>query len=81
MWGDQRQLGHEKEAVCIVRGMGGGRGGLQSVCGKIDAGWDTRKVLNFSTQNKFLQNNFSQNNFSTQNTFLTDDWQELWLRT
>ena len=41
---------------------------------------------NFSTQNNFSQNDFSQNdfsqnNFSTQNTFLTDDWHELWLRT
>jgi len=31
MWGDQRQLGNEKEAVCIVNGEG--------VCEEIDAGW------------------------------------------
>ena len=37
IWGDQRWLGHEKEAVCIVRweGMYVGRSGA----------WDTRKRL------------------------------------
>jgi len=60
MWGEGRQLGHEKEAVCIVSGWGvyvrrstlvASRRirwyGLRVGCvyGEIDAGWDTRKRL------------------------------------